>query len=117
MQTNIPSISGYAYQYQNFGQTSNKGFEFTINADIINKKDFTLGFTGNISYNRNKIDKLNSQAEFQEYKWAGSLCNDNQNFRLVEGGRLGEIWGYKMNGFYTVPNCASGVSLPAANIP
>lgn len=65
MQTNIPSISGYAYQYQNFGQTSNKGFEFTINADIINKKDFTLGFTGNISYNRNKIDKLNSQAEFR----------------------------------------------------
>ena len=108
MQTNIPSISGYAYQYQNFGQTSNKGFEFTINADIINKKDFTLGFTGNISYNRNKIDKLNSQAEFQEYKWAGSLCNDNQNFRLVEGGRLGEVWGYKMNGFYTVYNPETG---------
>ena len=29
---------------------------------------------------------------------------DNQNFRLVEGGRLGEVWGYKMNGFYTVYN-------------
>ncbi len=108
MQTNIPSLSGYSYQYQNFGQTSNKGFEFTINADIISKKNFTLNFTGNISYNRNKIDKLNSQSEFQEFKWAGSTFTDNENFRIVEGGRLGEIWGYKTDGFYTVYNPETG---------
>ena len=38
MQTKIPTISGYDYQYQNFGQTSNKGVEFTVNAAIIEKK-------------------------------------------------------------------------------
>ena len=101
MQTQIPTISGYQYQYQNFGKTSNKGIEFAVNAVIIDKKDFTLNFNGNISYNRNKIDELNTDTEFQNYKWAGSTFDDNENFRIVEGGRLGEVWGYKTNGFYT----------------
>lgn len=102
MQTKIPTISGYDYQYQNFGQTSNKGVEFTVNAAIIEKKDFTLNFTGNISYNYNKIDKLNTDTEFQNYKWAGSTFDDNENFKIVEDGRLGEVWGYKSLGFYTI---------------
>ncbi|NPE25192.1 TonB-dependent receptor [Prevotella sp. PCHR] len=101
MQTQIPTISGYQYQYQNFGQTSNKGVELTVNASIVEKKNFTLNFTGNISYNRNKIDKLNTDTEFQNFKWAGSTFDDNENFRIVEGGRIGEVWGYKTKGFYT----------------
>ena len=42
MQVPITSVSGYNYQYQNFGQTSNKGFEFAVNYNAIEKKNFTL---------------------------------------------------------------------------
>ena len=101
MQVPITSVSGYNYQYQNFGQTSNKGFEFAINYNAIEKKNFTLTVNANISYNRNHIDKLNTTSEYQNFKWAGSTFKDNENFKVVEGGRLGELYGYKYNGFYT----------------
>lgn len=102
MAVTIPSVSGFKSQYQNFGQTSNKGFEFAVNVAAIEKKNFQLNVNANISYNRNRIDKLNTGTEFQKYEWGGTLFVDNENFRVVEGGRLGEVWGYKYKGFYTV---------------
>lgn len=102
MAATINPVSGFSTQYQNFGQTSNKGFEFAVNVVAVEKKNFNLNLTANISYNHNKIDKLNTTAEYQSYAWAGSLISDNENFKVVEGGRLGEVWGYKYQGFYTV---------------
>lgn len=100
MKTKISSSSGFDYQYRNFGQTSNKGVELAVNAAIIEKKDFTLNFTANVSYNRNKIDKLNTGTEWDNTYQIPNL-NTTENFRVVEGGRLGEVWGYRLNGFYT----------------
>ena len=37
MQTLIPSNTGYSYQFQNFGKTSNKGVELALNAVIVDK--------------------------------------------------------------------------------
>lgn len=31
-----------------------------------------------------------------------------EDFRVEQGGRLGELWGYKMNGYYTVYDPATG---------
>lgn len=101
MKTAVSTSSGYSYQYRNFGQTSNKGVELAVNASILSKKNATLDFTGNISYNRNKIDKLDTGSEWDANKWAGTNLSSYENFRIVEGGRLGEIWGYRMNGYYT----------------
>ncbi len=108
MKTEIPGASGYNYQYQNFGQTSNKGVELQLMATIVDAKKFTLNFSGNIAYNKNTIDKLNTSSEWQSSNWgAASVYED---FRVVEGGSLGEIWGYKMNGYFTcwTPNNTSG---------
>lgn len=102
MRTQIPSNSGYSYQYQNFGQTSNKGVEFSVNAVLLDTKNFGLDFNFNISYNYNLIDKLNTDNEWQSSNWAGSTLAKYEDFHVVEGGRLGEVWGYKTNGFFTV---------------
>ncbi len=102
MKTAIAGSSGYTMQYQNFGQTSNKGFEFTVKAQIVDKKDFGLEFNGNVSYNRNNIDKLALDSPWQSSNWSGSTLSKYEDFRVEEGGRLGEVWGYKTNGFYTV---------------
>src|SRR5690606_41426120 len=48
----IPSSTGYSTQWQNIGQTSNKGIEIAVTGDIIQKKDFTLSASFNISFNR-----------------------------------------------------------------
>ena len=102
MRTEIPSLSGYNYQYKNFGQTSNKGVELSVSAVLFDKKNFSLNFNANISYNRNHIDKLNTDSPWQSSNWSGSTMAKYEDFRVEKGGRLGEVWGYKTNGHYTV---------------
>ena len=102
MQAEIPSITGYNYQYQNMGQTSNKGVELTLNAVILDTKQATLNFTANVAYNRNRIDKLASENPWsQNYSWSGSNIEKYENFPVEEGGRVGEVWGYRTNGVFT----------------
>ena len=47
MEIQLPSVSGYRTQYQNLGQTTNRGVELSLNANLINKKDFFLDFNFN----------------------------------------------------------------------
>ncbi len=108
MRSVVPANSGYNFQYQNYGKTSNKGVELTVNAVLVDKKNFGLNFNANISYNRNKIEEVAVDNPWQTYAWAGSTMANNDNFYIEEGGRLGEIWGYKMTGFYTVYDEATG---------
>ena len=108
MQTLIPSNTGYSYQFQNFGKTSNKGVELALNAVIVDKKKFGLNFNFNVSYNKNKIDELNLENPWQSSNWSGSTISKYEDFRVEQGGRLGELWGYKMNGYYTVHDPATG---------
>lgn len=109
MQTLIPANTGYSYQFQNFGKTSNKGVEFAVNAVLVDKKKFGLNFNFNISYNRSKIDELNTGNPWQDSKWGGSVISKYEDFYVQAGGRLGEIWGYKLNGYYTVYDPATGL--------
>ncbi len=102
MRAEIPSNTGYSYQYQNFGQTSNKGIELALNAAIVEAKDFDLNATFNISWNKNNIDKLGNKNPWQSSNFAGSNIAKYEDYYVMEGGRLGEIWGYKTAGFYTV---------------
>ena len=99
MRTEVPSMSGY--NYQNFGQTSNKGVELTLKAILADTKKFGINFNFNIAYNKNNIDKLNNQNSWQNSNWGGSIISQYEDFYIHEGGSLGEIWGYKTNGFYT----------------
>ncbi len=102
MRTEIPANTGYSYQYQNFGKTSNKGIELQLNAALISNKNFNLDFNMNVAYNKNRIDELNTNNPWQSSNWAGSTIAKYEDFRVEKGGSLGEVWGYKSNGFYTV---------------
>lgn len=101
MRATVNPASGYSYQYQNSGQTSNKGVEFQMDAVIVDKKDWGLNFNFNISYNRGKIDKLNGSKYWQSSRWDGTAVAGVEDFLLEEGGRLGEVYGYETDGFYT----------------
>ena len=101
MRAEIPSNTGFNYQYQNFGKTSNKGVEFSLNAVLLEKKNASLNFNFNISYNRGKIDELNTENPWQSSNWSGSTIAKYEDFRVEQGGRLGEIWGYKTAGYFT----------------
>ena len=81
---------------------SNTGVELALNAVIADKKDFGLNFNFNVSYNKNKIKELRGNGTWQSSNFSGSTISKYEEFRIEEGGRLGELWGYKSNGFYTV---------------
>ena len=108
MKSVVPSNTGYSYQYQNFGKTSNKGVEFATNVVLVDKKNWGLNFNFNIAYNKNKIEELNMDDPWQSSSWGGSTLSTYEDFYVVEGGSLGEIWGYKLNGYYTVYDETTG---------
>ena len=91
MQSIVPANTGYSYQFQNFGKTSNKGVELALNAVIVDKKNFGLNFNFNVSYNKNKIDELNMENPWQSSNWSGSTIAKYEDFRVEQGGRLGEL--------------------------
>lgn len=73
--------------------------ELTLNAALVEKKNFGLNFNLNLAYNRNRIDELATDNPWQSSNWAGSTISKYEDFRVEQGGSLGEIWGYKTNGF------------------
>lgn len=101
----LPSSTGYQVTLQNVGEIENKGFEFSIDYDIIRKKDLRWNVAANISFNKNKVLKLyNGQDIFGGNLFTGSL-NDYVSL-LREGQPLGVFYGYKEIGYTETGNIA-----------
>jgi TonB-linked SusC/RagA family outer membrane protein len=108
VQSDIPSYLGYTSQMRNIGQTSNKGIELTLNANIVNKKDFTLSGFFNIGFNRATIDKLDALNEVPfNSNWAGTDLKTQDDFRAIVGRTVGLMYGYVTDGFYGVEDFES----------
>lgn len=54
----LPDIIGFNSVAANLGEIQNKGFEFSVNANIIRKENFEWSAMGNFSLNRRKITHL-----------------------------------------------------------
>lgn len=97
----LPSYTGFSSVRTNLGTFQNKGYEITVNANILKTKSgINLDANANISFNKNKIIKLpfngnenNRQGGFQIYDpktgkviWVGGL---------QEGKPLDAVYAYK----------------------
>lgn len=99
----VPANSGYSSQWQNIGQTSNKGIEIVLNGTMIEKKDFRLSASFNIGINRNHIDKLGEVKSWEELSVAyGNLTLTD--FYIDEGGQIGQMYGFVTDGMYAIDN-------------
>ena len=92
--------SGYDSQYRNIGSTRNRGIELTLNAPIIEKKNFSLNIGGNIAYNVNRVTDLGGLESItaQSY-WASTEIGDD--YIVQVGQPLGNMYGFVSDGFYT----------------
>lgn len=54
----LPTITGFNSVATNLGEIQNKGFEVSVNANIIKKENFIWRASGNFSLNRRKITHL-----------------------------------------------------------
>ena len=100
----ITSI-GYSTMYKNIGETSNKGVELTLNAAILQHKDYSLNFNFNIGHNKNTVEKLNDEGlSYMAFK-SGAFSTDmigQDDYRVVVGQPLGLVWGFVSDGVYGV---------------
>lgn len=96
--------TGYDSQYRNMGETRNRGIEASLNWIAIDKKNFGFSVSGNIGFNNNKIislgliNEITSTATYSN--WASTEIG--QDFRVVTGGSVGEMYGYVSDGRYEV---------------
>lgn len=87
LNVSIPFETGASTQTINVGDISNKGFEFVIGADIVNRGKFK--YTTDINFNMNvgRLEKLNSGK--------ATALND-----FKEGDVLGSVFGYRVAGIF-----------------
>lgn len=101
LEANIPSNTGFSYQMQNIGKTSNKGIELTLDGTIVDTKDFMLTASFNISFNRNKIEELGQTKSFTASSyWFSSGKTPDADYLIEEGRPIGQIYGYVTDGMY-----------------
>lgn len=101
MQVQLPSNSGYTNQYQNLGQTTNRGLELSLNANLVQTKDFFLDFNFNISFNKNKVDKLYGNENNEMIIQGGWTTLGSDNYRIYVGEEVGLMYGYVCDGMYS----------------
>ena len=95
----LPVSNGYTSRIDNFGEIENKGIEFSLSANITETPDFSWNILTNLSFNRNKLLKLNSNLDYQIGPAVGFRNSNPIMFKVGEP--LGIFWGAQTNGIYS----------------
>lgn len=95
----LPVSNGYTSRIDNFGKVENKGIEFSLSANITETPDFSWNILTNLSFNRNKLLKLNSNLDYQIGPAVGFRNSNPIMFKVGEP--LGVFWGAQTNGIYS----------------
>ena len=86
------------------GEITNRGVEFTINADVIQTKDFRWNTSLNLSHNMNRVDKLSNEIYHTDKFTQGDpmvagVSNNGYTQRILEGEPLGTFYTFEFAGF------------------
>lgn len=90
----LPILTGFSSIISNVGQIGNRGLELAVTAKPIRSGDFRWTLTGNVSHNRNRIEKL-----------LGDIDGDGREDDLIAsnlfiGEPIGAVFGYDVDGIY-----------------
>lgn len=101
----IPTSTGYSNQYQNIGQMTNRGWEFTLSTTNIKTDHLKWTTDFNIALNKNNVDRLEGEIQSKTFT-AGSNRSGSVNYYATVGESLGDMYGYKYEGVYTTSDFA-----------
>lgn len=98
------NIYPYNEIWANVGEITNRGVEFTINADAIQAKDFRWNTTLNLSHNMNRVDKLSNDIYHtdnfdQGDPMVAGVSNNGYTQRILEGEPLGTFYTFEYAGY------------------
>lgn len=99
----LPDLLGFSSVATNLGELENNGFEFTVNARIMNHENFKWQSSLNIAYNKNKIVHL--YGDMVDVKDAqgnviGQKEGDDTANRWFIGHPISQIWEPKILGVW-----------------
>ena len=120
MRVPCDATTGFSYQYQNVGQTSNKGIELTLNYEIVRSKDFNLSFGATVNHNKNNVDELMEGVTASAHtNWGSTMRVPYYDYLVKVDEPVGLIQGLKSAGIYTVDdfNVVDGVWTLKPGIP
>ena len=100
---------GYTSVYENTAQTSSKGLEISLNANIVRKKNFTLDANFNIGFNKSVVDALSGDLDYMSFAsgWAGTDNKNQEDYIVKVGDPVGLIYGWQSDGYYTTADFES----------
>ena len=79
----VPTSSGFVSYKDNMGEIRNRGYEFNIRANIIQRNDLLFALWGNFAHNKNKIVKI-SDALKAYNEQVDAFYNDPSNNNVAE---------------------------------
>lgn len=95
----IPAYDGGGTVNKNIGEMENKGFEISLSATPISKKNLKWDASFNISAYKNKLLSLGVDTFFLGNNYATGLTQESP-FAVKVGESLGSFWGYEWMGVY-----------------
>lgn len=100
---------GYTTVWENSASTSNKGVELTLNAAIIQKKNFQLNANFNIGFDKSNVKGLAHGLEEMTFAsgWASTDNKNQQDYIVRIGDPIGLVYGWQSDGYYTTADFAS----------
>lgn len=93
----LPQSTGYTNTIKNIGKIQNKGLDFGLSANILNK-ELKWNVDANISFNRNKVVKLYNGQDITGGTYELTIVQDYINL-LREGEPFGIFYGYLEDGY------------------
>ncbi len=98
----VEQTTGFSSQLKNIGNVANKGIEFAVNANIIQRKNFSWDLSANIAHNKNEVTNLGPL----DYIISGSTI-------IKEGEPLGSFYGWQFDGIVQKGDNLSTVPSPS----
>lgn len=99
----LPRTTGFSSITSNIGEVSNKGIDLLINAYPIQIEDFQWNSTLNLSFNKNRVEKLDESSSVDAATGKRQILLDGfvgYEMLIREGEELSTFYGYKRAGIY-----------------
>ena len=94
MRRTLSTLTGYGSAIENIGEMTNKGFEFSLNAAVIDQDDFKWDVAANISFDKNEVTQLygDIDAIYNFGGFTGTEIQRTGNFFLGESLNTIYMW-------------------------
>lgn len=99
----IPRSTGFSSITSNIGEVSNRGFDLLVNAYPVETSDFSWNSMLNLSFNKNRVEKLDESSSVDQVTGKRQILLDGfvgYDMLIREGEELSSFYGYRRVGIY-----------------